>query len=99
MCIRRNFGSGEVVRGSRQFGGSEGLSGAGPGGCGNRIGLRRAKGSGEQRDQESEGGQESQGAMEDKEDGGTSLFLHQIIDFVSAHFALAPAPAPAQPVF
>ena len=47
----------------------------------NRIGVRRAKGSGEPRDQESEGGQESQGAMEDKEDGGLSLFLYQIIDF------------------
>ena len=66
-------------------------------GEGNRIGLRRAKGSEEQRDQESEGGQESQGAMEDKGDGAPSLFLHQIIDFAPAHFALAPAPA--QPVF
>ena len=57
----------------------------------------RAKCSGEQRDQESKGGQESQGAMGDKEDGGPSLFLHQIIDFAPANFALAPAPA--QPVF
>ena len=29
--------------------------------------------------------------MEDKEDGGASLFPHQIVDFT-------PAPAPAQPV-
>ena len=60
-------------------------------------GARGARGPGEQRDQESGGGQESQGAMEDKEDGSPSLFLHQIIAFASAHFALAPAPA--QPVF
>ena len=91
MRIRRNQGSGEGVRGSRLFWGSEGLSGAGPSGCGNRIGVRRAKGSGKQRDQGSEG------AMEDKEDGGPRLFLHQIIGFAPAHFALAPAPA--QPVF
>ena len=41
------------------------------------------------RGQRSKGGL-SQGAMEDKEDGGASLFLHQIVDFT---------PAPAQPVF
>ena len=69
------------------------MSGAGP----KPDSSQESKGSGEQRDQESEGGQESQGAMEDKEDEGPSLFLHQIIDFASAHFALAPAPA--QPVF
>ena len=33
--------------------------------------------------------------MEDKEDRGPSLFLHQIIDFAPAHFALAAA----QPIF
>ena len=27
----------------------------------------------------------------DKEDGGVSLFLHQIIDFAPAHFASTPA--------
>ena len=47
-----------------------------------RIGVRRAKGSGEQR------GQESEGTMEDKEDGGAGLFLHQIIDFATAYFAI-----------
>lgn len=40
-------------------------------------------------DQKSERGPKSQGAIEDKEDGGFSLFLHQIIDFASVHFALA----------
>ena len=43
------------------------------------------------------GGQKSQGAIEDKEDGGPGLFLHQILDFASVHFAVAPASA--QPVF
>lgn len=52
-----------------------------------------SKKSDEQRDQESQGGYKSQGAIEDKEDRGPSLFLHQIIDFASVHFAFAPAPA------
>ena len=43
---RMQFGSGEGVRDSQRFRGSEGLSGAGPSGCGDRIGVRRAKGSG-----------------------------------------------------
>ena len=47
------------------------------------------------KNQESEGSQKSQGAGGNKEDGGRSLFLNQIIDFAPAHFA----PAPAQPVF
>lgn len=50
----------------------------GSSGWGNRIGLKGAKGSGEQG--------EPKGAMEDKGGGGPRLFLHQIIDF-------APAPA------
>ena len=54
---------------------------------------QESKGSGKQRDQESNRGQKSQEAIEDKKDGGPSLFLHQIIDFASAHFALAPASA------
>lgn len=58
---------------------------------------QESKRSGEQRDQKSTSGPKSQGAIEDKEDGGPSLFLHQIIDFASVHFALAPAPV--QPVF
>ena len=45
------------------------------------------------RGQGSKGGQETQEAMEDKEDGGASVFLHQIIDFTPAHFTLTPAPA------
>ena len=50
---------------------------------------QESKRSGEQRDQKSERGPKSQGAIEDKEDGGPSLFLHQIIDFASVHFALS----------
>ena len=42
-------------------------------------------------------GQETQGVWGDKEDGGVSLFLNQIIDFAPAHFA--PTAAPTQPVF
>lgn len=45
-------------------------------------GFRRAKGS---------------GSTGDDKDGGASLFLHRIVIFAPAHFALAPAPA--QPVF
>ena len=40
--------------------------------------------------QRRERGQESRRAMEDKEDGGASLFPHQIVDFTPV-----PAPAPA----
>ena len=40
--------------------------------------------------QRRERGQESRRAMEDKEDGGASLFPHQFVDF-----APVPAPAPA----
>ena len=70
--------------------GSKGLSRVGPIRCGNQIGVRRAKEAGEQRDWESKGGQKSQGAMGNKEDGGSSLFFHQIIDFSTAYLALAP---------
>ena len=45
------------------------------------------------RGQESKGDQGTQGVGEDKEDGGLSLSLHQIIDFAPAHFAST------QPVF
>lgn len=54
----------------------------------NRADVGPTKGPGEQRAQE---------AMEDKEDRDVSFFLHQIIDFIPAHFA--PTPAPAQSVF
>lgn len=53
---------------------------------------QESKGSGEQRDQKSERSPKSPGAIED---GGPSLFLHQIIDFASVHFALAPEPCTA----
>ena len=46
-----------------------------------RAGLEDRKGSG------------APEAVEDKEDGGASLFPHQIVDFTPA-----PASAPAQPV-
>ena len=67
----------EGVQRSRQFPGNGDLSGVEPSKYGNRIGVRR---SGEHRDQESKRGQKSQKVMENKEDGGSSLFLHQIIN-------------------
>lgn len=47
----------------------------GPSGYESQIGIRRAKGSGEPK---GHGG---------KEDGGASLFIHQIVNFAPAHFA------------
>lgn len=42
------------------------------------------------RGQGSNGVQETQEAMEDKEDGVVSLFLHQIIDITSAYITRKP---------
>ena len=71
--------SGNLVEASGQFRGSGSLS---------RAGLKGRI----ERTLEPDRGRESRGvrsAMEDNEDGGASLFRHQIINF---------APAPAQPV-
>ena len=80
---------------------SKGLSGVGPSGYGKQIGVKRVKELREQKGQGNKGimramgARRAKGTMEDKKNGGLSLFLHQNIDFALAHFALAPA----QPVF
>ena len=58
-----------------------------------RADGRAGYGSGESRPRRKERGQESRRAMGDKEEGGASLFPHQIVDF-----SPAPASTPAQPV-
>ena len=92
-CIRRNFGSGEGVQGRPAISGKQRSDRSRTERMWEPNRSQESKGSGEQRDQESERGQKSQWAIEDKENGGPSLFLHQIIDFASVHFALVPASA------
>ena len=89
MRIRRNFGSGEGVRGSRLFlverrserSRTERMWE--PDRSQESKGVRGAKGQGNKGIRRAKGARRAKGTIEDKEDGGPSLFLHQIIDFAS----------------
>lgn len=56
------------------------------------VGVRRAKYQGSKGIKRAKGVRKVKGPyVEDKKDGGPSLFPHQIIDFEPVYFAIAPA--------